>query len=115
MFLRDTGLRRTSETGDRSVAMARVKPATTVDGPSPPVIEYKRILQSVLENRPSATRLRLAAVLGKNRSFISQIANPAYSVPVPYRHLDTIFEICHFPLMRSVGSSWLITARTRND
>jgi hypothetical protein len=61
------------------------------------VAEYKRILQRILENRPSGTRQRLAAALEKNRSFISQITNPAYSVPIPATHLDTIFEICHFP------------------
>ena len=60
------------------------------------VAAYKRILQRVLENRPSGTRQRLAAALGKNRSFISQITNPAYVVPIPSAHLDTIFEICHF-------------------
>jgi hypothetical protein len=60
------------------------------------VAAYKRILQRVLENRPSGTRQRLAAALEKNRSFISQITNPAYAVPIPSAHLDTIFEICHF-------------------
>jgi dihydroxyacetone kinase len=47
---------------------------------NPAVAEYKRILQQVLENRPSGTRLSLAETLGKNRSFISQITNPSYSV-----------------------------------
>lgn len=60
------------------------------------VEEYKRVLQQVLENRPAGTRRRLAEALGKNRSFISQITNPAYSVPIPAPHLETIFEICHF-------------------
>lgn len=60
------------------------------------VADYKRILQQVLDNRPAGTRLRLAEALGKNRSFISQIANPAYSVPIPARHIDRIFETCHF-------------------
>jgi hypothetical protein len=60
------------------------------------VADYKRILQQVLENRPAGTRLRLAEGLGKNRSFISQIANPTYSVPIPARHIERIFEICHF-------------------
>ena len=46
--------------------------------------------------RPSGTRQRLAGALGKNRSFVSQIANPAYAMPIPARHLETIFEICHF-------------------
>jgi hypothetical protein len=61
-----------------------------------PVAEYKRILQRVLENRPSGTRQRLATALGTNRSFISQIANPAYAMPIPLQHLDSIFEVCHF-------------------
>ena len=60
------------------------------------VADYKRILQQVLENRPAGTRLRLAEALGKNRSFISQITNPNYSVPIPAAHLESIFEICHF-------------------
>jgi hypothetical protein len=61
------------------------------------VAAYKTILQQVLDNRPSGTRQRLASALGKNRSFISQITGPAYAVPIPQRHLETIFEICHFP------------------
>lgn len=61
------------------------------------VAEYKRILAKVLENRPSGTRQRLAMALGKNRSFISQIANPSYATPIPAQHLETIFEICLFP------------------
>jgi hypothetical protein len=64
--------------------------------PSDAVAEYKRILQQVLENRPSGTRLRLATTLGKNRSFVSQITSPTYSIPIPHRHLEAIFETCHF-------------------
>lgn len=59
--------------------------------------EYKEILRSVLDTRPSGTRQRLATALGKNRSFISQIANPQYATPIPARHLDVIFDICHVP------------------
>ena len=61
------------------------------------VAEYKRILARVLDNRPSGTRQRLAVELGKNRSFVSQIANPSYSTPIPAQHLDLIFEVCLFP------------------
>jgi hypothetical protein len=64
--------------------------------PVDPVVEYKTILKRVLDNRPSGTRQRLANALGKNRSFVSQIANPAYPVPIPIQHVETIFEICHF-------------------
>src|ERR1700756_1313310 len=59
------------------------------------VAEYKRILQQVLDRRPAGTRLRLAERLGKNRSFISQITNARYSVPIPANHLESIFESCH--------------------
>jgi len=57
---------------------------------------YKGVLKRVLDTRPSGTRHRLAIALGKNRSFISQIANPVYVVPIPVQHLEAIFEICHF-------------------
>ena len=60
------------------------------------VVAYKDLLKRVVDNRPSGTRHRLAIALGKNRSFISQITSPAYSVPIPAVHLDTIFEVCHF-------------------
>jgi hypothetical protein len=60
------------------------------------VAGYKRILRAVLENRPSGTRRRLAVALGKHRSFVTQIASPSYAVPIPARHLPTIFELCHF-------------------
>jgi hypothetical protein len=61
------------------------------------VANYKRILAKVLDNRPSGTRQKLAVALGKNRSFVSQIANPSYATPIPAQHLDLIFEICLFP------------------
>ena len=61
------------------------------------VAEYKRIFKEVLDSRPSGLRIRLAHAMGKNRSFVSQISNPAYPVPVPIQHLNTIFDVCHFP------------------
>ena len=61
-----------------------------------PVAAYKAILRKVLDARPSGTRQRIAAALAKNRSFVSQITNPAYSTPIPARHVDLILEICHF-------------------
>jgi hypothetical protein len=73
--------------------MADVKPERErVDA----VGAYKGVLKRVLDTRPSGTRHRLAIALGKNRSFISQIANPVYAVPIPVQHLETILEICHF-------------------
>ena len=61
------------------------------------VAAYKRIFKDVLDSRPSGMRIRLAHAMGKNRSFVSQISNPAYPVPIPAQHLNTIFDVCHFP------------------
>lgn len=60
------------------------------------VAAYKRMLGAIIEKRPSGTRQRLATALAKNRSFVSQITNPAYATPIPASHLAKIFEICHF-------------------
>jgi hypothetical protein len=73
--------------------MADVKPARDR---TDTVSTYKAVFRRILDTRPSGTRHRLAIALGKNRSFISQIANPVYAVPIPVQHLETIFEICHF-------------------
>lgn len=62
------------------------------------VINYKTILRSVIDERPSGMGQRLSEALGKNRSFVSQIANPNYKIPVPYKHLDVIFKVCGFSL-----------------
>jgi hypothetical protein len=64
--------------------------------PSAIVADYKRLLQAVCDNRPSGTRGRLAVALGTNRSFVSQLVNPVYAMPIPAQHLETIFEVCHF-------------------
>src|SRR4051794_19512891 len=65
------------------------------DQVSQAVASYKALLRRVLDNRPSGTRLKLAAALGKNRSFVTQITNPAYLVPIPMKHVGIIFEVCH--------------------
>ncbi len=66
------------------------------EAPPDGVADYKQVLRTVLDNRPSGMRQRLAEAIGKNRSFVSQISNPAYQVPIPARHVALIFEICHF-------------------
>ena len=72
------------------------EPFLSDEGEIGAVARYKSMFKAILDNRPSGMRLRLAHVLGKNRSFISQIANPAYPIPIPVQHLNTIFEVCHF-------------------
>ena len=64
--------------------------------PGATIADYKRLLQAVCDNRASGTRGRLAVALGTNRSFVSQLANPVYAMPIPAQHLETIFEVCHF-------------------
>jgi hypothetical protein len=66
------------------------------DAKAAKVEAYKTILRNVLNQRPSGTRQRLATALGKNRSFVTHMANPANPTPIPPPHLDIIFEICHF-------------------
>ncbi|OHV81817.1 hypothetical protein [Ensifer sp. LCM 4579] len=60
------------------------------------ITAYKTILAQIIDNRPSGTRQRLAVALGKHRSFVTQVTSPAYSTPLPARHLATIFQVCHF-------------------
>ena len=67
------------------------------------VTGYKRLLQAVCDNRPSGTRGRLAAALGTNRSFVSQLTNPAYPMPIPAQHLHAIFEVCRFSPAERAG------------
>ncbi|MBR0801383.1 hypothetical protein JQ615_39150 [Bradyrhizobium jicamae] len=70
--------------------------ATDEEADAGAVAIYKRIFKEVLDRRPSGMRLRLAHAMGKNRSFVSQISNPTYPVPIPVQHLNTIFDVCHF-------------------
>ena len=60
------------------------------------IAAYKTILKEYIDRRPSGMRQKLAAALGKHKSFISQITGPSYAMPIPVAHLQTIFEICHF-------------------
>ncbi len=60
------------------------------------VAAYKRLLRSYLDRRPSGTRQRLAAELGTHKSFVSQITNPAYRVPLPAQHVARIMALCRF-------------------
>jgi hypothetical protein len=62
------------------------------------VAAYKQILRDVLEQRPAGIRRRLAEVLGKNRSFITHLSNPIYSVPIPAQYVESILAVCHFSI-----------------
>ena len=82
------------------------------------VAAYKRLLQEYLDRRPSGMRLQIARAMGKHRSFVSQISNPGYQVPIPARHLGLIFEICHFsPQQRAafLKAGCVVTSSTRSE
>ncbi|HWT86949.1 MAG TPA: hypothetical protein VN177_14340 [Myxococcales bacterium] len=53
-------------------------------------------MKDYIDRRPAGMRARIASELGKHKSFVSQLTNPIYPMPVPARHLSAIFEICHF-------------------
>lgn len=61
-----------------------------------PVAEYKLYLRDCIDRRPSGMRQKIATALGKHKSFVSQITNPAYTVPIPAGDLHVIFDVCHF-------------------
>jgi hypothetical protein len=75
------------------------RPATRSNLKAPelgPIATYKAILKDYIDRRPAGMRARIAGALGKHKSFVSQLTNPIYPMPVPARHLSAIFEICHF-------------------
>jgi hypothetical protein len=68
------------------------------DGNSPgdPIAEYKTLLRLYIDRRPSGTRQKLAEAFGTHKSFISQVTNPTYRVPLPAQHIPALFRVCHF-------------------
>lgn len=73
-----------------------LEPRDARPAPDDPIAAYKRLLRDYLARRPSGTRQRIAKVIGTHKSFISQVANPAYRVPLPAQHVETIMSVCHF-------------------
>jgi len=71
--------------------MANDTPEASAD----PVAEYKALLRHFLDRRPSGTRQKLAEAFGTHKSFISQVTNPAYKVPLPAQHIPAMFRVCH--------------------
>jgi len=57
---------------------------------------YKALLRELIDRRPSGTRQRIAEALGTHKSFVSQISNPTYRVPLPAQHIPALFRVCHF-------------------
>ena len=59
------------------------------------IAAYKTTLRRLIDQRPSGIRRKIAEVTGTHKSFISQITNPSDATPLPARHIDTIFAVCH--------------------
>ena len=59
------------------------------------IAEYKALLRRYIDRRPSGTRQKLAEAFGTHKSFISQITNPTYRVPLPAQHIPALFRVCH--------------------
>jgi hypothetical protein len=58
------------------------------------IAEYKALLRAYIDRRPSGTRQKLAEAFGTHKSFISQITNPNYRVPLPAQHIPALFKVC---------------------
>jgi hypothetical protein len=80
----------------RSRPMPRPARTVKVSSDVEPIAAYKTILRDSIDRRPAGMRTRIANALGKHKSFVSQLTNPVYPMPIPARHIETIFEICHF-------------------
>ena len=81
-------------------------PASRADA----IAAYRMLLRSFIERRPLGLRGRLALAPGKHKSFVSQLTNPAYGVPIPAADLPIIVDIRHLSAP-SASSSWPSTAR----
>ena len=69
--------------------------AATRDKRQERISAYKTTLRRFIDQRPSGVRRKIAEVTGTHKSFISQITNPSDATPLPARHIDAIFAVCH--------------------
>ena len=69
--------------------------AATRDERQERIAAYKTTLRRFIDQRPSGIRRKIAEVTGTHKSFISQITNPSDTTPLPARHIETIFAVCH--------------------
>ncbi|OCP23579.1 MULTISPECIES: hypothetical protein [unclassified Ensifer] len=63
--------------------------------PNDLIAAYKELLRDFLAKRPSGLRKKISDAIGTNRSFVSQITNPKYSVPIPSHYVQKIIAVCH--------------------
>lgn len=60
------------------------------------IVAYKTLLREYLNRRPSGIRKKISSAINTHRSFISQVANPNYRVPLPAQYVPILMDVCHF-------------------
>ena len=60
------------------------------------IVAYKILLREYLNRRPSGILKEISAAINTHRSFISQVANPNYMVPLPAQYVTKLMEVSHF-------------------
>jgi len=62
------------------------------------IVAYKTLLREYINRRPSGIRKKISAAINTHRSFISQVANPNYRVPLPAQYVPILMDVCHFTI-----------------
>ena len=82
------------ESGTRNL-IGDIKMADEVLDKNDPIWIYKNMMRGFLEVRPSGLRKKISDGIRTNRSFVSQITNPKYAIPIPAQYVYAIMDICH--------------------
>jgi hypothetical protein len=59
------------------------------------ISDYKVLIRSYLAIRPAGLRKKISEAIGTNRSFVTQITNPNYRVPIPSQYIHKIMDVCN--------------------
>lgn len=71
-------------------------PETDANSVDEKIAAYKILLREYLDRRPSGIRKKISSAINTHRSFISQVANPNYRVPLPAQYVPVLMDVCHF-------------------
>lgn len=58
------------------------------------ITAYKEVIHKALARCPRGTKSKITKELSKNASYISQITNPEYAIPIPGQYVNKIVNIC---------------------
>ncbi len=62
------------------------------------IVAYKTLQREYINRRPSGIRKKISAAINTHGSFISQVANPNYRVPLPAQYVPILMNVCHFTI-----------------